>query len=54
MVTPGKIVKSLNDLKMNPDRLAEYKRNAVIAAKSLNWETESKKVEDLYKVILTS
>ena len=53
MVTPGEIVKSLNDLKMNPDMLAEYRRNAEKAAKSLNWETESKKVEDLYKVILT-
>jgi glycosyltransferase involved in cell wall biosynthesis len=53
MVTPGDIVKALNELKMNPDMLAEYRRNAVMAAKSLNWETESKKVEDLYKAILT-
>ena len=53
MVTPGAIVKSLDDLKMKPDMLTEFRRNAKIAAKSLNWETESKKVEDLYKLILS-
>jgi glycosyltransferase involved in cell wall biosynthesis len=52
LVTPGNIVSALNEIKMNPHKLVEYKMNSVMAAKSLNWETESKKVEEFYKRIL--
>ena len=51
-VTPGNIVSALNEIKMNPHKLVEYKMNSVIAARSLNWETESKKVEAFYKLII--
>jgi glycosyltransferase involved in cell wall biosynthesis len=52
MVTPSDIREALNEIKMNPHKLAEYKINSVIAARSLNWETESKKVEAFYRKII--
>ena len=51
-VTPANIAEALNEIKMNPHKLAEYRRNSVIAARSLNWETESEKVEAFYKRII--
>ncbi len=51
-VTVSSITKVLNEIKMNPQTLDEYSRNSVMAAGSLNWETESKKVEAFYKRII--
>jgi glycosyltransferase involved in cell wall biosynthesis len=54
MVTPGEIIKAINGLKQNSFMLSELKKNAVKASKTINWESESLKVKDLYKVILDS
>lgn len=51
-VTPENISNALSDLKKNPDKLAELKSNAISASKTLNWEIESKKVTEFYKMII--
>lgn len=51
-VTPKNISNALSDLKKNPDKLAELKSNAISASKTLNWEIESKKVTEFYKMII--
>ena len=51
-VTPIKISNALLELKNNPLKRAELKRNAVAAAEKLNWEIESEKVKELYNKIL--
>lgn len=51
-VTPINISKALNEIKLNPHILAEYRKNSALTSKSLNWEAESKKVEEFYKRII--
>lgn len=49
---PDEIRKAIIRLKDNRDLLLKLKHNAVIASETLNWENESKKVEELFKSIL--
>jgi glycosyltransferase involved in cell wall biosynthesis len=53
-VTPHEISKAINELKDKPGLMTELKQNAVIASESINWESESVKVKDIYKTILDS
>jgi glycosyltransferase involved in cell wall biosynthesis len=53
-VTPENISFALSELRDNPVRLAELKRNAVATSAKLNWEIESEKVKDFYNKILFS
>jgi len=52
-VTPKKISFAISQLKDNPFKLAEMKRNALLASARFNWETESEKVKELYKKALS-
>jgi glycosyltransferase involved in cell wall biosynthesis len=52
-VTPEELSDAFIKLKNNPDLLRELKRNAVAAAEKVNWETESEKVIEFYKKVLT-
>jgi glycosyltransferase involved in cell wall biosynthesis len=47
-VTSEEICNAINSLRENSALLAELKRKAAIASKSINWEIESKKVFDFY------
>jgi glycosyltransferase involved in cell wall biosynthesis len=51
-VTPECISKTLIELKSNPGRITELKRNAIITSSKINWETESKKVIEFYNKVL--
>jgi len=51
-VTPGIISNALSELKDNPVRLAELRRNAVATSAKLNWEIESEKVKEFYKKVI--
>lgn len=51
-ITPENISSALSELKNNPARLANLKKNAVEASKKLNWEYESEKVKELYIEVL--
>ncbi len=51
--SPEEISKAIIKLRDNRDLLAELKHNATVASETLNWENESKKVEELYKSILS-
>jgi glycosyltransferase involved in cell wall biosynthesis len=46
---PEEIRKAIIELRDNKELLLRLKRNAVFASESLNWENESKKVEELYR-----
>jgi glycosyltransferase involved in cell wall biosynthesis len=52
--TPEEISKAIIKLRDNRDLLSELKRNAAIASETVNWENESKKVEELYRSVLNS
>jgi glycosyltransferase involved in cell wall biosynthesis len=52
-VTAKNIVNALSELKANPIKLAELRRNAVAASAKLNWEIESEKVKEIYKIVLS-
>ena len=51
-VTPEQISNALSELKDNPIRLAELKKNAAVASETLNWETESKNVIEFYTKVI--
>jgi glycosyltransferase involved in cell wall biosynthesis len=51
-VNPEEISKAIISLRDIRNLLSELKQNTVIASKSVNWEIESLKVEELYKSIL--
>jgi glycosyltransferase involved in cell wall biosynthesis len=51
-VTPLEISKAIIKLRDDEGLLLQLKKNAVEASKSVNWETESLKVNELYKSIL--
>ncbi len=53
-VNPHEISKAIITLRDNRDLLTELKRNAGIASESLNWETESQKVRELYGPIINN
>jgi glycosyltransferase involved in cell wall biosynthesis len=53
-VTPEKIMDALSDIKINRDKLAVLKRNAVLASKKINWEIESEKVKEFYSLIINN
>jgi glycosyltransferase involved in cell wall biosynthesis len=53
-VTSGNISEAITYLKNKPEKLAQFRRNAGEASKSLNWEIESKMVVDLYEKVLRS
>lgn len=50
--TPEEIAKAIIYLRDNRDLLAGLKHNAVIASETVNWENESKKVEELYRSVI--
>ena len=50
-VTPEFISKTLSEVMNDRKKLAEFRRNSVIASKDLNWDIESKKVIELYSRI---
>ena len=51
-VTPEQISDKFCELIKNPDKLAEYKIKAIKASEKLNWENESLKVREFYKLVL--
>ena len=51
-VTPENISQAITELKSNPDRLKELRRNAITASLKFNWEIESKKVIEFYNNVL--
>jgi len=51
-VTPEKISNALSELKDNPVKLAELRRNAAVTSEKLNWEIESEKVKEFYNKVL--
>jgi glycosyltransferase involved in cell wall biosynthesis len=53
-VNPGEISKAIISLRDNRGLLMELKRNAGIAAETLNWENESQKVRELYGPIINN
>ena len=53
-VNPHEISKAIMTLRDNGDLMIELKRNAVKASESLNWETESQKVKELYGPIINN
>jgi glycosyltransferase involved in cell wall biosynthesis len=53
-VSPSEIIKAIEGFKQNTFMFSELKENAVNASKTINWESESVKIKDLYKVILDS
>jgi glycosyltransferase involved in cell wall biosynthesis len=52
-VTAEQISKILSELRGNPVKLAELRRNAVATSVNLNWEIESKKVREFYNKVLS-
>jgi glycosyltransferase involved in cell wall biosynthesis len=52
-VTPEKISNALSELKDNPVKLAELKRNAIVTSKKLTWEIESEKVKEFYNKVIS-
>ena len=46
------ISKAIKELRDNKDLLSELKRNSAIASESINWENESKKVEEFYRSVI--
>ena len=53
-VVPELISDAFSKLIDNPVKLYELKRNALAAAEKLSWEIESKKVKELYEMVLRS
>lgn len=51
-VNSEEISKAIIKLRDNRSLLSELKRNSIIASESLNWEKESLKVEEFYRLIL--
>jgi glycosyltransferase involved in cell wall biosynthesis len=51
-VNPEEISISIKEFRDNRKLVSELKHNSVIASKSLNWENESLKVEELYRSII--
>lgn len=51
-VTPENISHALSELKTNPDRLKEFRRNAIATSSRLNWEIECLKVIEFYNKVL--
>jgi glycosyltransferase involved in cell wall biosynthesis len=51
-VTPEAISNALSELIMNPAKLAELRKNAVIASSKINWDTEKIKVSEFYRMVL--
>jgi glycosyltransferase involved in cell wall biosynthesis len=51
-ITPEKITEALLELKRDPSKLEEYRRNSALAAEKISWESESRIVLDLYNEIL--
>jgi glycosyltransferase involved in cell wall biosynthesis len=51
-VTPEEIAGAVTKLKNNAAELARLKYNTVIASEKLNWENESLKVEEFYRLII--
>ncbi len=51
-VTSENISKALYELKNDPERLKEFRLNAISASLRLNWEIESKKVVEFYNKVL--
>jgi glycosyltransferase involved in cell wall biosynthesis len=51
-VTPENISNALSELKDNPVKLAELRKNAVETSKKINWEIESEKVKEFYTKVL--
>ena len=51
-VTKDEISNAIKKLRDNHGLLSELKQNSVIASESINWETESLKVVELYRSIL--
>ena len=49
---PGKISLAINRVKNNRQFLTKLKQNAVLASGSINWENESLKVKEFYRLIL--
>jgi glycosyltransferase involved in cell wall biosynthesis len=52
-VTPEQISYTFCELIKNPDKLAMFKLKAIKASEKLNWENESLKVEEFYKLVLS-
>ncbi len=53
-VTPELISDAISALRDNPLKLAELKRNAIVASMKLNWEMEGKKVTGFYENVLNN
>jgi glycosyltransferase involved in cell wall biosynthesis len=53
-ITPEEICQAIIRLRDDRPFLAKLKQNAVTASGSLNWETESKKVIEFYKMVLNT
>jgi glycosyltransferase involved in cell wall biosynthesis len=53
-ITPGEISHAIKILVEKPDLLTELKRNALSASVSINWDQESSKVREFYKVVSNS
>jgi len=51
-ITPEEITTTVIKLKENSCLLNKLRQNSVIASTKLNWETESRSVEDFYKQVL--
>ena len=51
-VNKVEISNAIKKLRENRELLSELKQNSVIASKSINWENESLKVEELYRSII--
>jgi glycosyltransferase involved in cell wall biosynthesis len=51
---PEEISKAIKKIRDNKVLLEELKINAVAASESVNWEVESKKVEELYRSVLNN
>lgn len=46
------LTRYLSELKDNPVRLAELRRNAVATSAKLNWEIESEKGKEFYNKVI--
>ena len=53
-VTPEQISSTFCDFIKNPDKLAMLRIKAIKASEKLNWEVESLKVEEFYKLVLSN
>lgn len=49
---PGQISRAIKEIRDNRPLLSELKRNSVIASETLNWDNESRKVDEFYRLIL--